>query len=885
MPTVRPLAFLVFVCSLFITSCKTLPASEEGEENEQDRVEQALKQEFMMTQDPALGYIPTERLAVAQAYMKSLMGARMGGFAALSWQERGPNNVAGRTRAALVDLKDNSGNTVFAASVSGGIWKATAFKSAPVWTPVAEQMGSIAVTALAQHPTAPDTLYAGTGEGWFNIDAVRGNGIWKSTNGGNTWTKLPATDSTANSSSHNFDYINDIVVTSGGTVFASGRPSKFCNTGGILRSLDGGVTWTRSIGVIANGGTTCDSAYNYYGADLEIAANGDIYATTGYQGSGIGNKGRIFRSPAASNGISTSWVDITPAGDWKRIELATAPSNAAVVYALLQGTGNAIGAIKKSINSGASWTDLPLPQWCNQGTNSNDFTNGQAFYDLIAQVDPTNANTVIIGGIDLFKSTDGGSTWNQITQWNTNCTSLPVIHADQHNVIFYPGSGTDIIATNDGGVYYSNNSGAGWTSKNTGYNVTQFYSVDMHPTQADYFLAGAQDNNTQKFTSPGINSTTRVSGGDGSFAHIDQTDGNIQISAFVYNYYFYSRNGGSSFNKVPIDNEEGMFINPTDYDDAADVLYTSYSPDKIGILTGLPGTSNPVLNNVPLTALSGRTISAIKVDPTVSAGGTVWVAGYQVPSSANNNVTTAPILLKLTGVNSQTPTVVMTTTPLNVNGAYISSIDVDPANAAHLLVTVSNYGVISVLESTNGGSSWNNIEGNLPDVPVRWGLFIPTSASIDGTTPGGIMIGTEISVWTKPLSGTTWTSETPALPNVRTDMLKFRASDNTVAAATHGRGLWTTTLTALSTGLPTVGNTKDFIKYTSAVNNRLYIKIGNLAAPKIGIRLVDASGRLIKSIDAKYADQFIDLHGLAAGSYILKIVGPKGEQYTRQFVK
>jgi hypothetical protein len=864
---------------LLISACRNAPQAETRKFEKEDRLELAMKQEFMMTQDPALGYIPKERLATAKAYVDLMSAGRQSGLNALTWTERGPNNVAGRTRALIIDSRDATGNTVIAASVSGGIWKATNFKSTPVWTPVAEQMGSIAVCALAQHPTAPDTMYAGTGEGWFNSDAVRGNGIWKSINGGNTWSQVPVTDSV--NTGHNFDYIQDIVVTTSGTVFATGRPSNFCNVGGVFRSTNGGISWSRPIGTLASG-QPCDSAYNFYGGDLEVASNGDIYATTGFKGSGIANKGRIFRSPAASDGVSGSWVDITPAGDWKRIEMAVSPSNPSVLYALLQGTGDGIGGIRKSINAGATWTDVPLPAWCNQGTNSNDFTNGQAFYDLIVQVDPNNSNTVIIGGIDLFRSTDGGATWTQITQWAQGCGALPNVHADQHNVLFYPGSSTEVIATNDGGVYYSSNSGIGWTPKIGGYNVTQFYSLDMHPTQPNYFLAGSQDNGTQKFTTAGVNATTRVSGGDGSFAHIDQTDGNVQISAFVYNYYFYSRNGGTSFTKAPGDNENGMFINPTDYDDVTNVLYTSNSPDQMGVLTNIP-SGTPAFNSVALSALGGRTISALKVDPTVSGGGTVWVAGYKVSTNASNT-TSAPVLLKLSGANTLNPSVVTTSTPLNVSGAYISSIDVDPVDANHLLVTVSNYGVVSVLESSNGGSTWSNIEGNLPDVPVRWGLFLPTSTSLNGTAAGGIVIGTEVSVWTKLPGSTSWNPETPNLPNVRVDMLKFRASDNTLAAATHGRGLWTTTLTGLSTGSPIVVNTKDFIKYTSTVNGRLYIKVGNLVTPKMQVRLVDMAGRLVKSVDAEYADRFIEVSGLASGSYIIRIVGLKGEQYTRQFV-
>lgn len=903
--TKNALSVLTLMILLTFSCTSKNESTKEKEEafTERDEMEQAMRQEFLMTQDPALGYIPKERLVAALDFQQRLSTARQANTAAINWQERGPINPAGRTRAFVIDSRDATGNTVYAASVSGGIWKAINFKSTPVWTPVNESMGSLAVCALAQDSASPNTFYAGTGEGWFNTDASRGNGIWKSTDGGATWTQLPSTDSTANTSSHNFDFVQDVVVNRSGVVFASARPSRFCNRGGVFRSADGGGSWTRVIGAIVTGATTCDSAYNFYAADLEVAANGDVYATTGYNNRGdIANLGRIFRSGAAANGSNVgaagTWVDITPAGTWQRIEMAAATANPAVLYGLFQGTGAGIGAIKKSINFGATWTDLPLPTWCNQGTNSSDFTNGQAFYDLIVQVDPTNANNVYIGGIDLFKSTDGGATWNQITQWAGNCSGLPVVHADQHNLQILPGSGQDLYASNDGGIYYSGNGGGSWntftvtntnganqttySSKNVGYNIMQLYACDVHPTQTNYFLVGAQDNGSHKLTSSGLGVSAEASvGGDGGFCHIDQTDGNIQVLSYVYNNFYYSRNGGGSFTRISFNNT-GFFINPSDYDDQNKVLYTSTNGGLMGLVSGLSGTGTPSFSTLPVSALGGRKISAVKVDPTVAAGGTVWVAGYDTVQNLQ------PVIVKLTNANTS-PLAAVTTTLSGVPaGSYVSSIDVDPAAAAHILVTLSNYGVVSVYESTNGGATFTNIEGNLPDVPVRWGMFLPANASVNGITGGGILLATEVGVWfTQQSSGTstTWTAQNTGLPNVRTDMLRYRASDNLVAVATHGRGLFTTTLTSVGTGIPTVSNTRNFIEYVTNTPQQIFVKTGNLSTTSMQVQLFDMTGRLLYNKKTGYTSQTIPVEGMASGSYVLKIYGNKAEQYTKQFVK
>lgn len=908
-------AVMIFTGCITKTSHQDTEKKEEGF-SKRDGAGKAIQQEFIMTQDPALGYIPKERLISAIQYQNDLIASRQFRTQqAITWQERGPNNIAGRTRAVFIDSRDGTGNTVYAASVSGGIWKANSFKSAtPTWTPLAENMGSIAVCALAQDPSNPNTMYAGTGEGWFNTDAVRGNGIWKSADGGGTWVKLASTDSTATLppsttlSLHNFDFIQDIVVNSAGVIFTSSRPSRFCNTGGIFRSADGGSSWARVIGTLMplppNEPRPCDSAYNYYGADLEIASNGDVYATTGYFNNGeINLQGRIWRSGAAANGAnvgaSGTWTEITPSGGpWQRIEIATSQSNASVIYAALQGQGNGVAAIKKSINSGASWTDLAMPIWCNQGSTSSDFTNGQAFYDLIIQVDPTNENNVVLGGIDLFRSTNGGTSWSQITQWANGCSGLPTIHADQHNVIFYPGSGTEMIATNDGGVYYSANAGSSWatftgpnlnganqttySSKNTGYNVTQFYSCDVHPIQTNYFLAGTQDNGTQRFNSAGINATVEASvGGDGGFCHIDQVDGNIQVLSYVYNNYYYSRNGGASFQRAFFNNS-GFFINPSEYDDSRKVLYTSSGWGQLGVVNNLAGTGAPTIANLSVSAAIGnRTISAIKYDPTVSGGGTIWIASF------DSTGTLKPSIVKLTNASTTPTAVVNTSLTAAPTGAYVSSIDINPANSNHILITLSNYGIVSVYESTDGGNSFVDIEGNLPDVPVRWGMFVPTNASVSGTIGGGILLATEIGVWFAQTTGapTVWTPQNTGLPNVRTDMLRYRPADNLVAAATHGRGLFTTTLTSIATGIPSVPNTKNFIDYVTANQQQLFVKVGNLTTTKMDLQLFDMKGRLVYSSKTAYSNQSIPIDQLADGSYILKVYGNRREQYTKQFIK
>ncbi len=879
----------LFILFFFLNACKQ-PSEMEEKEDRQNEMEGLMQQDFYMTKDPKLGYVPIERkLLASEQLMQQFALGRTNDF---SWQERGPSNIAGRVRAVLIDRRDPSGNTIFSGGVAGGLWKCTNFKTGPIWTKLVDTLPNLAITCIAQDPTNLNVMYAGTGEGWFNSDAVRGNGILKTTDGGNTWGFISTTRS---ASGGNFDFVQDIVVTSTGIVYASAR-SIFCSTvngppgGGVLRSTDG-TNFTR---VIGNTTTTCTDAANYRGADLELASNGDLYATTGFQSTASLNLGRIWRSPASlgsAQGTAGNWTEITPSGTWRRIEIAVAPSNSNVIYALLQaGSNNAIGGIRRSDNAGVTWDSLPLPVWCDQGNTSTDFTRTQAWYDLIARVDPTNPLVCYIGGVDILKTTDGGGTWAQVTQWAGGCSGLPQVHADQHEILFIGNSSQEMIAANDGGLYYSPNAGAAWGSRNTNYNITQFYSVDLHPTLTNYILGGTQDNGTQRFIDAGMNATSPVLGGDGAFTHIDQNgNGSIQIASLTGNNYRYSRDNGNSFQVVAGGSSAvGRFINPTDYDDVNDVLLGAHNVDNLTLVTNLPtGTGTPTVNQVPLAALNGRQVSAVKFDPNSSTGD-AWIAG--------SNSSGSPVIIRLQNAHTTTP--VVTTnftfpTTLLPAAAYISSIDVEEGNPNRVVITASNYGVTSVLQSVDAGLNWVSLDGNgsLPDIPVRWVVIAPANAILSSPSAGagGLIIGTELGVWTTSQvngTATNWVPNNQQFPLTRIDMIKYRKSDYIMAAATHGRGIFTTMIPSTSTSINPVANTKGFISYISATKQQLFVKTGNINGLKsVTLNVLDVQGRMVLSRKINYAPQMVDISRLNAGVYIVKLYGENKERFTQQFVK
>ena len=724
----------------------------------QDGMDQAMAYEFEITKDPVSNRVPKEKLIAADNYRKQKLAALSyrtnTAISGISWTERGPNNVGGRTRAILYDLNDagNGYKKVYAGSVGGGLWVTTDISAAtPTWTRIDDFMGNLAVSSIAQDPSNTQNIYIGTGEGWFNADAVQGLGIWKTANGGTSWAQLPSTNNST------FYHVQKIVVTSTGVILAATR------NGGVQRSTDGGSSWTKVLGNGTGGGS------NDRAADLEIGSNGNIYCSVG-----ILTSDGIYRS---TNG-GVNWTKIyTSASDEERIELACAPTDQDRIYALVQDNNapNTDGIKKVMSTSDATaatptWTNLGTPTWCDQGTPTTDFTRGQAWYDLIATVDPSNANNVFIGGVDVMKSTDGGSSWSQVTRWAGGCTGTQ-IHADNHLIVFKPGSTTEMLFGNDGGIYRSTDGGTTITSKVTGYNVTQYYACAIHPTTTNYFLAGAQDNGTQKFTTAGINAASTATGGDGAFCHIDQTDGVTQITSYVYNNYFVSLTSGNTFIQRSFGNT-GSFINPTDYDDNTNILYAGNNPGSF-FRWNDAGAGGSNTDDVTVTNFAGASVSNVTVSPLTSNRVYFGLSNGSVVRVNNANAGTA-----LTG------------TVIKTGSGNVSCIVIDGANEDHMLVTYSNYNVTSIYESfnaTQASPTWTAVEGNLPDMPVRWAMFDPRNSD-------WALVATELGVWsTDNLNGasTDWSPTNTNLANVRVDMFQYRSSDRTIAAATHGRGLFT----------------------------------------------------------------------------------------------
>src|ERR1035437_6198966 len=480
-----------------------------------------------------------------------------------SWTSLGPGNIGGRVRTLLIHPTTPS--TMYAAGVAGGIWK-TPTRGAS-WSPLGDFLSNIAVNSMVMDPSNPNVIYAGTGEGYWNIDAIRGAGIFKTTDGGATWTAL-----TNITSSPDFYYVNKLAVSpvTSTRVYAG-------TSSGIWRSIDSGVTWTRVL----------DSTSNHGCFDLAMRTD----QSTDYMFASCGTfaQARIYRNTDA--GGAGTWTSVYTETLMGLTALAIAPSNQSTIYALASSleSGNfntgLLGVFRSTSNGDAgTWTAQvrntsstklnrllltnPIIASETDCGHSGDQYDNQGWYDNIIAVDPVNPNVVWVGGIDLFRSDAGGANWGGASYWWAQTTTPCYARADQHAIVFHPqydgianktmfvGSDGGLfktpnaraaVATSSTAVCNSTNTSIVWSNLNSNIGITQFYDGTVTSDGGTYF-GGTQDNGTDLGTnSSGPNAWHSVMGGDGGYVAVDPTSSSVMYAEFYGLSMQKSTSGGTSW--------------------------------------------------------------------------------------------------------------------------------------------------------------------------------------------------------------------------------------------------------------------------------------------------------------------------------------------------
>jgi photosystem II stability/assembly factor-like uncharacterized protein len=462
------------------------------------------------------GEIPNNAFINAAAHvdtMRPLAAPKIAGITNQSWSWLGPGNIGGRIRSILID--PTAPDTMWIGSVTGGIFKTT--NGGGTWTHLDDFMSNLAVSSLVAHPSTPNTIYAATGENETGNTGTgegnRGAGVFKSTNGGVSWSQLA---STANS---NWWYTNRLAVSP-----ANANTLLAATWRGIFRTQDGGTGWTQEF-------------------SGEIIQDIDFDPSNGNNAIAGGWAGRALYS---TNGGDT-WQLATgiPTAGASRVEVAYAPTSPNITYASVFLNG---GALYKSTDGGHTYAFA--------GPNPDvDYLGGQGWYDNALWVSPSNANHVIVGGIDLYKSTDGGQTLTKISNWAVNQQFVRTgvgpdsAHADHHAIVASPSYNVTptVFFGNDGGIFRATDvttvtPTSGWQELNNNLGITQFYGASGSAASGK-ILGGTQDNGTLRYN--GATETWNMTfGGDGGFNGVDQTDSNFLYGEYVYGAAFRSSDGG-----------------------------------------------------------------------------------------------------------------------------------------------------------------------------------------------------------------------------------------------------------------------------------------------------------------------------------------------------
>lgn len=754
------------------------------------------------------------------------------------WTSLGPANIGGRTLSLA--LRPGDPDVIFAGSASGGLWRSTTGGvGADAWDRVETGFPVQAVGAIAIDPRNPDVMYIGTGEVYQYRQADGGDvnrytrgsygiGILKSVNGGATWSR-----------SLDWSLLQNRGVWSIRIDPQDSDVLYAATTEGVYRSLDAGGSWTRVLDVIM----ATDLAVHPAHPDTVFATCGDY----GSPGTGI------YRSVDAGDTWSrlVAGLPVTWSG---KAMLDIAPSSPNVVYASIADIGGGVGLFRSN-DGGGTWSLV----------NDTDYPAWQGWYSHWVLADAADPDTILAGGIDIWKSTDGGVTLNKVSDWTTIYLGTPApgepgggplyAHADQHVAVRHPDDPHTVFFGSDGGVFKTTDAGSTFTGLNGGYVTSQFYQgFSNSGLTANFAMGGMQDNLTAIYE--GSVAWRRVIGGDGCWTAVNPQSNNILYGSAQGLTLFRSRDGGENWTEITPPRQSG--------DLTAFVAPFVLSPSNPGRIyagrarvyrSGNEGTTWTGTNgNRPL---DGNPVFSLVVSPTDPD--LVFAA-------------TAPTVSRGRIFRTRDGGLVWEDVTGTLPDRWPGDLALDPTDNRRVFVTLMGFGTSHVFASFDQGDSWVDIGEGLPDVP--------TSAVVaDGDHPGTIYVGTDLGVFVSPFYGRGWFPFIEGMPVASVDDLTISGPAGKLRAATHGNGVYERDLLNLPITATPGGDAAGVLALRVAPNplrtdSRVTFR---LAAPAhVRLDLYDVSGRrLARLMDRTQGpgEHSVPLApaDLASGIYFLKL--------------
>lgn len=601
-------------------------------------------------------------------------------------------------------------NIIFVGAAYGGVWKTT--NAGQTWFPLTDDKPSLSMGAIVIDPTNPNIIYAGTGEATYSGASYYGRGLLKSTDEGNTWTHITQ-------GLPSLTYFSRLRIKPGNSNYLLAA----LGNSGLYRSTDAGLSWSQILG------GRCD--------DVIFTPSGD---TAFAVGSGIG----LVRSTNGGQSFSTYGSTGLPSGTRTHFDISYI--NPSILFAAVYASSTGV-RVYKSTDKGMTWV---------QSASSQDFSGSQAWYDLYCLISPFNPDIVFVGTIDVFRTTNGGTSWTNIT----NGYSGGNVHVDQHYMLFHPSDANTVISLNDGGVWRSTNGGTSFTNLNTNLTLTQFYRIAASPFDHRRILGGTQDNGTQQTYST-INWAAAF-GGDGGEVCFNPFNSNFILGETQNGGIRRTTNGGVSW----VSATSGI----TTSENVAWVAPIIKDPiDQNTFYTARQKVYKSTTNGSSWTAISGnvngttavRNLAISNTNPNIMYA----TSSSQVFRSTNGGVT----FFDVTGA-----------TPSRT----ITSVYVHPDSSNIAFITFSGFGFGKIYKTTNDGSSWVHIGSNLPDSPVNDILIIPED-------PNQIYFAAlDIGLFYTTNGGGTWIPTIDGLPNTVMMHLDYSPSQQLVRIGTHGRGVF-----------------------------------------------------------------------------------------------
>ena len=876
--------------------------------------------EAQMLVDPSTGSIPNDIRRRELAFSKSIQddlikiktrlskaeGNSSNSTLLQNWQGIGPTNVGGRTRAVALDVLDE--NIILAGGVSGGIWRST--NLGQNWTRVSGVNQVQSVTTITQdiRPGKENIWYYGTGELVGNSARApgapfRGDGIYKSTDRGMSWQPLISTQAnTPGFFGSPFQYVWDITTNPN----SANDEVLAAVYGGIVRTTDGGQSWTTVLGtnlLNVTPGTDLNDVPAIFYTDLHRTSSGVFFAS-------LSSATNQANTPSPAAGVYRSedgvnWTQVLNyAGQFvQRIEIGSSRTNPDLLYFLADLSGGGYALWRYTTNGVLANLTLNVPD----GSNDIESFDSQESYNMVVAIHPNNDNIVYIGGTNLYRSTDGFSsrrntTW--IGGYAPDADGDVVIydnhHPDQHALIFLPSDGNKMISANDGGLFLTNDNTAtsvSYTPLNNGFITTQFYSATYSRYAPDDFVVGGtQDNGSiLTFNTADANPNgMRVIGGDGGFT------ASTPFGAYYYLSFQNSRifrltlnNNARITSFARVDPEGGgsdpsqpyLFINP--------YVLDPNNSNRMYLAGGDFVWFNRNLSQIAPGSQSPATLNWTKLESTEVTDGGI-ISAIQVSTEPRDIVyygTSTGRLFKIINANTSVYQVEEITGAEFPENAYIKAIAVDPTDANHITVGFANYGVKSIFRSTDGGDSFEHISGNLEENPdgsgngpsIRWLSILPT-------IEGGSTIfyaGTSTGLYSALLvegDNTLWEKESPdGIGNSVVNMIDYRRSDGKMVVATHGNGLYTSQVPNVVPDDPvSIAGSFSFDKlYPNPFNDQMAIKLLLPQTQFVIIRIYDTSGNQVKLVTSSLGfageNEFFwdgtDVYGnpVANGVYIVRV--------------